>query len=368
MRTANRGVRVCVAMCCTLLGLISACSEAGGNNSSSGTSPAQKVAGNGSTRLKTGTVGIAVATLSTSLKGQVDLLETALGKVGWTIVVTDAHNDPNVEQTTMQNFVSQRVDAIIDMYINSSTIAPQLNAAKTAGIPVLAVSADANPSLFAATYAGDPEAQAQLTTDYLKSKYPAGTHYVVLDLASIYSTNQLITTAIPHLKAAGFQQVGQFDINIADLTNSIKAGVLNLIQAHPEVKFVLGCSSICLPVMAPALQQAGYKDVLSIAADDADDVDSFAFMHQGMPIVGNVQNLEVSLLIAVDQILAHAATGAPVNRNADAGAYKSVIVTKDNEPANGAQFTGTTADQKKYFDDATLMDSYTKKWQNTYNW
>lgn len=368
MRTANRGVRIRLAACCALLGLISACSGAA-TDSSAGTSPgAQEVTGRGSTHLKTGTVGVAVATLSTSLKAEVSVLQTSFSKVGWKTVVTDANNNPNVEQTTMQNFIAQRVDAIIDMYVDSSTIAPQLNAAKAAGIPVIAVSADANPNLFAADYAGDPKTQAQLTTDYLKSKYSAGTHYAVLNLASVYATSRIVTTAIQHLKAAGFQQVGQFDVNIADLTNSIKSGVLNLVQAHPEVKFVLGCSSICLPVMAPALQQAGYKDVLSIAADDSGDVDSFAFMHQGMPIVGNVQNLEVSLLIATDQILARAATGSPVNRNADAGAYKSVIVTKDNAPTNGARFTGTTADEKKYFDDDALINSYTTKWQNAYNW
>lgn len=62
------------------------------------------------------------------------------------------------------------------------------------------------------------------------------------------------------------------------------------------------------------------------------------------------------MLTAVDQILAHAATGAEIDPDADQGLYEYVLIDESNVPAEGSY----------YFDPAEQIDAFVKTWKSQY--
>ena len=62
-----------------------------------------------------------------------------------TVLWNSAHMDVNTQISQMQQFINQKVDAIVIAAVNSSTLAPQVTAAKQAGIPVVITNLTVNP-------------------------------------------------------------------------------------------------------------------------------------------------------------------------------------------------------------------------------
>jgi ribose transport system substrate-binding protein len=58
---------------------------------------------------------------------------------GASVLWNSAHMDVNAQISQFQQFINQKVDAIIVAAVNSSTLGPQVAAAKAAGIPVITV-------------------------------------------------------------------------------------------------------------------------------------------------------------------------------------------------------------------------------------
>jgi ribose transport system substrate-binding protein len=73
-----------------------------------------------------------------------------------------AHMDVNTQISQIQQFINQKVDAIIIAPVNSSTLGPQVEAAKAAGIPVVIVNLTAAESVMknAVSYVGPDDVKA----------------------------------------------------------------------------------------------------------------------------------------------------------------------------------------------------------------
>ncbi len=65
---------------------------------------------------------------------------------GATLLWNSARSDVNTQISQIQQFINQKVDAIIIAAVNSSTLGPQVAAAKAAGIPVVTVNLTVSPS------------------------------------------------------------------------------------------------------------------------------------------------------------------------------------------------------------------------------
>ncbi len=72
------------------------------------------------------------------------------------------HMDVNAQISQIQQFINQKVDAIIIAPVNSSTRGPQVEAAKAAGIPVVIVNLTASPAVMqnAISYVGPDDVKA----------------------------------------------------------------------------------------------------------------------------------------------------------------------------------------------------------------
>lgn len=260
-------------------------------------------------------------------------------------------------QSAIQGFVADKAAGVITIAIDGAPIAPALKAAADAGIPTIATGIGIDPSgqsLYSAFYAPSDDQLGQVAADYLKTKVPAGSEYVMLDLTAVYGAHAPIVSAKPILDGAGFKFVGSHDISVADIVGSTGKGAVDLITAHPDAKFMFGCCDFTAPITVPALKAAGHPDVIQTVRYD--NLSTLDLIRSGAPVATATVNADQGVLTAISQILAHAATGAPINPKADEGIYTYLMVDKDNLPAAG----------KYVFDPAEQIAQYVGEWKSEY--
>ena len=81
---------------------------------------------------------------------------------GATLLWNSARMDVNGQISQFQQFINRHVDAILVAPVNSSTLGPQVEAAKQAGIPVIVTNLTASPAVMqnAASYVGPDDVKA----------------------------------------------------------------------------------------------------------------------------------------------------------------------------------------------------------------
>ena len=84
-------------------------------------------------------IGYTVYDMSSFISAGKGGAESVAKANGATVLWNSAHMDVNSQISQIQQFINQHVDAIIIAAVNSSTLGPQVAAAKAAGIPVITV-------------------------------------------------------------------------------------------------------------------------------------------------------------------------------------------------------------------------------------
>lgn len=134
------------------------------------------------------TIGIAHYTTADEGEGAMAAaLKEAVEKAGldWEIKEADSQADPGKMQSVVRSFVTQKVDAIVDMVIPSRLIPAELQSAKDAGIPVFGLwtFSELDP-LLAIDYTPLPAADEASLSGYMFSdlyrKHPKGDIRVAL--------------------------------------------------------------------------------------------------------------------------------------------------------------------------------------------
>jgi len=131
--------------------LVSACSGTGGASTGPGTGPTA-TAGGGGGGGGTITLGVAFPNSDTFLSRVQDGMKKKADELGATITITDAKDDTAAQLSQVENFVSQKVSAIIVVPVDTSAAQPMADAAKAANIPIVFV--NRNPSIKGVPYVG----------------------------------------------------------------------------------------------------------------------------------------------------------------------------------------------------------------------
>jgi inositol transport system substrate-binding protein len=147
----NRVVRTAGALLAFAL-IVGACT------SGASSSPSQSVAAPGSqppaSQPAAGkvTLGVAFPNSDTFLSRVQDGMKAEATAKGAEIVITDAKDDTAAQLSQVENFVSQKVSAIIVVPVDTSAAQPMADAAKAANIPIVFV--NRNPSISGVPYVG----------------------------------------------------------------------------------------------------------------------------------------------------------------------------------------------------------------------
>lgn len=97
--------------------------------------------GCGTAKDKKVTVGLALSTQQEERwVKESKFFKDAAEKLGASVVIQDASNDENQQNNQIDNLISQKVDAIVVVAVNSKTIGSAVAKIKKAGIPVMAYS------------------------------------------------------------------------------------------------------------------------------------------------------------------------------------------------------------------------------------
>jgi len=313
-----------------LLSLVSACASSGNSAGSAGTGA------------KTGTIGILqLNAQSEVISHWADTLTNALHKVGWKTVVIDGKADPQVLGQGMTSLLTQQVDGIITLTVDSTLIAQPLRMAVDQHVPVVAagttVSDDAK--LFSAVFAPEDAGFATALVDYVSKRFPSGTQFVQIDVPAIFAAHQLIVETDPLLEKAGYERVASGDMQPVDIITQTANTTQTLVTAHPGVGFILSCCDFMPPIIAPVLQQTGHSDVLILSRYD--NPSTLDLIRHGSNAAVVAVNADTSVLRAAEALMAHYTTGTTIPTDNDQSAYKYTVVDKANVPAEGKTFYGS---------------------------
>lgn len=140
----NRGMRIAGVML-AVAAILGACTT-GPGSSPSGATGSQPPAGGAIT------LGVAFPNSDTFLSRVQDGMKDEAAAKGAAITITDAKDDTAAQLSQVENFVSQKVSAIIVVPVDTSAAQPMADAAKAANIPIVFV--NRNPSIADVPYVG----------------------------------------------------------------------------------------------------------------------------------------------------------------------------------------------------------------------
>jgi ribose transport system substrate-binding protein len=336
---------------------LTACGSSSSSDSSSTSSQsAPASASTGSAGLPAGTIGVlqiqgaaeAVARVSADIK-------KANSAVGWKTLITDGKGNPAAMGQAMTDFIARKVDAIITVAVDSPAIAPQIEQAKAAGIPVLSAPftvTDPN-HLYTANLGPSTAGYVDSMASYLKSKFPSGAKFVSVDVPAVGSAHEFTVGVTKELRAAGFDDQGVADADPADIVNSFTAATSNILQAHPDTQVLVSCCDFSPPIQLPILKSMGRTKVLLTGRFD--NLSSLALFAQNDNLVLGAANMDTGVLLALDAIYAFKANHTAIPSD-DQAQYDFSIVDKSNVPTSG----------KFFFTPDEQINKFVSKWKAEY--
>lgn len=145
---------------------LSAC---GAGDSSKNTSAAPGASSSGKIR-----VGVSVYNMSSFITAGKEGMTSYAAANNIELVWNSANDDVSTQASQVDQFINQKVDAIIVVPVQADSLAPQIAAAKTAKIPLLAVNAELNSDQLAGSVQPDDVAagagEMQMMADKLGGK------------------------------------------------------------------------------------------------------------------------------------------------------------------------------------------------------
>jgi ABC-type sugar transport system substrate-binding protein len=209
------------------------------------------------------TIGIAFETLQTEywIAGY-EAIKSECAKRGFKVVEAVADNDANRQLEQVKNFVTRKVDGIILVPKDASTCIPMIKAANAANIPIVLFNRPAGKSdaksvaVVADNYALTKETVAYMIGQAKKSGQKQKAMVLLGDLGDINAIGRRdgFEDAVE-----GASDTVQVVARIPTEWNQEKAqaGVVNALQANPDISFIFTSSDFLFPSIVSALKSAG---------------------------------------------------------------------------------------------------------------
>jgi ribose transport system substrate-binding protein len=204
--------------------------------------------------------------------------EKAAAKLGATIVFADAQNDSSKQAADIENFVAQKVDAILISPMTTDSLVPAIEAAAKAGIPVASVDRKANTDAVLVHVGADNVAGGRAAAKYIIDKL--GNKGTVIELEGTPGASAATD------RKAGFDEVmnkSKVKILVSQTAEFNRAKGQNvmegLIQKYPQFDAVFGANDEMIIGAVEALAAAGIKNKVTIGFDATPD--AFQYMKEG---------------------------------------------------------------------------------------
>lgn len=222
--------------------------------------PASKVDSEGKQQL---TVGIAFETLQTEywIAG-FEAIKAELASRNIAVLEAIADSDPSRQLQQVKNFITRRVDGIVMVPKDASSCIPAIRAANDAGIPIVLFNRPAGETdaKSVAVQADNFQIAQQTTAFLIEQARKTGTkHKAMIVMGDLGDMNGIG-------RRDGFDAAVQGNEDIIEVVSRVpsewnqekaQAGVVNGLQAHPDISLIFTSSDFLLPSIVSALKSAG---------------------------------------------------------------------------------------------------------------
>lgn len=213
------------------------------------------------------TVGVSVSTLSNPFFVSLeDGINTLASENETNIISVDAQDDSAKQTNDMDDLVQQGVDVILINPVDSAAIAPAVESANSAGIPVIMVDRATDAGEFVTLVASDNVAGGEMAGQYIVDT--VGENAKVLQLEGVpgaSATNE---------RGQGFENVATESLDLVDsqTANFDRAEGLtvmeNMLQANSDVEAVFAQKDEMALGAIEALQGAGLQNQVTVVSFD----------------------------------------------------------------------------------------------------
>jgi ABC-type sugar transport system substrate-binding protein len=240
---------------CLLTVTLTGCGEKSATSSSEGTA-------------KPLTIGVAFETLQTEYwVAGYEAIKAECKKRGFKVVEAVADNDANRQLEQIKSFITRKVDGIILVPKDAKTCLPMIKAANAANIPIVLFNRPADKSdAKSVAVVADNFALTRDTVAYMveEAKKTGRKHKAMVLMGDLGDMNAIgrrdgFDAAI---KAA--PETVEVVARIPTEWNQEKAqaGVVNALQANPDISFIFTSSDFLFPSIVSALKSSGkYKKI-----------------------------------------------------------------------------------------------------------
>ena len=212
-------------------------------------------------------IGVAFETLQTEYwVAGFEAIKEECAKRGYDVIESVADQDANRQLQQVKNMITRGVDGIILVPKDAKTCGPMIRAANKANIPIVLFNRPADaPGMTSTAVVADNFNLAKQTTAYLIEKaatlpQPVKAMVLIGDLGDTNAINRRdgFLAAIDEATESGGPEI-ELVSRVPTEWNQEKAqaGVVNGLQANPDISLIFTSSDFLLPSIVSALQSAG---------------------------------------------------------------------------------------------------------------
>lgn len=193
-------------------------------------------------------------------------LEDAAGSVGATVVATDAKHDVTKQISDVEDMIQQRVDVLLVNPTDSAGIQSAIQSAHAAGLPVVAV--DANAAGPVDAFVGSKNFDAgKMSCDYMAKAIGGQGEVAILDGIAVVPILERVRGCKAAL--AGFPGVKLVETQNGKQERDVALSVSeNMIQSHPNLKGIFSVNDGGSMGVLSAIEASG-KDIKLSSVDGA---------------------------------------------------------------------------------------------------
>jgi inositol transport system substrate-binding protein len=214
------------------------------------------------------TIGVSFETLQTEFwVASLDAFRTELARRNMKMIQGIADGDANRQIEQVKNFITRKVDGIVIVPKDAKACIPIIKAANAANIPIVLFNRPPDPSdarsvaVVADNFALTKETVSHMIGEVKKTGKKHKAMVLIGDLGDINAIG----------RRDGFEAAAQEAPDVIEVVSRVptdwsqekaQAGVVNALQANPDISFIFTSSDFLLPSIVSALKSAGkYKKV-----------------------------------------------------------------------------------------------------------
>lgn len=260
------------------------------------------------------TVGIAFETLQTEYwVAGFDAIKDELKKRNIKSIEAIADSDSNRQLEQVKNFITRKVDGIIMVPKDAKTCIPAIRAANEANVPIVLFNRPAGETdARSVAVQADNFNLAKETVAFMveQARKTGQKHKAMIVMGDLGDINAIGRRDGFDAAIKGNEDIIEVVARVPSEWNQEKAqaGVVNALQAHPDISFIFTSSDFLLPSIVSAMKSAGkYKKIgepghVILGGFDG-DATAFEMMQQGYLDATGVQDVYFEAQASVQALL-----------------------------------------------------------------